>query len=212
MPWAIPIALIIVWGVVWMFNGVSSPWQPQSLQEVEEFDWGSFDWPEDIGQQDLEGGQPGQSSGYHEWVTMSLPQELPGPSPRYKKYGANCLRYNKKGWSRKDNYERHMRTVHGPAATPRRLQCLSDSNELENEAEPSTADRGKKLKTRESEDELMDLSREELVERLKEEMTKSCEEKEKREKLEEEIRTIRRRNEEREDMLLKLLARTNHVQ
>ncbi|CZR56834.1 uncharacterized protein PAC_06723 [Phialocephala subalpina] len=101
-------------------------------------------------------------------------------------------RRSRQGFTRKDNYETHLRHVHGKS--PKNAQQLERSDGLVGQSKVST------------EEGLEGLSTEKLAEMVMNEREKLRMEQQRREQLEEDLRNLRRRYEEREDMWLKFLV------
>ncbi len=107
---------------------------------------------------------------------------------------------NTKGFSRKDNFEVHVRNVH--SVQPGDAGQSGKGGQLH---PPSRTPK----REHEMEDELRSRSRKDLIKVVLEERENCRIERRRREELEEELKNAKRRHEEREDMWLKILTTKN---
>jgi transposase-like protein len=116
-------------------------------------------------------------------------------SSPYHCYVQGCRR-RQRGFSRKDNYESHLRHVH------RKLP--KDTNQVKRRGDNIVSQMDPTRETR-AEFGLEGYSREDLIEMLMDEREKCRMEQRRRQEVEEELRNLRQRHEEREDMWLEFL-------
>lgn len=105
-------------------------------------------------------------------------------------------RRSHKGFTRKDNYETHLRCVHKKSS--------KDTNQVKGQAANIFSQMDSRKETRE-EDNLEGYPREELTGIVMKEREKFKMEELRRQEVEEELKILRKRYEEREDMWMKLL-------
>lgn len=106
-------------------------------------------------------------------------------------------RRQRRGFARKDNFEAHLRNVH--------KKLSMDTNQVEGRRDNTVSQMSQMRETSEDFD-LEGYSKEELIEMVMNERDKCRMEQCKRQEVEEELKSLRQRHEEREDMWLKVLA------
>jgi hypothetical protein len=116
-------------------------------------------------------------------------------SATYFCYERGCRR-SQKGFTRKDNYETHLRCVH--------KKLSKETNQVKGRDGNILSQMGPRKETGE-EDSLEGYSREKLTEIVMNERELFRMEQRRRQEVEEELKNLRQRYDEREDMWLKLL-------